>query len=148
VENQHLPRKVTKSLQTILHNPYKYWPQLITKKIREEFIYQGGAWFIIVGSGYPSVTYRSVTYAAVGYPLVTYGSVGKGTLSFRGVSDMSYLPHMSELPYYVHVWVGIGRFTLIRPFCPICPICLICLDCPSLSLLSQMSVVSVLSELP
>jgi len=36
---------------------------------------------------------------------------------------MSYLPHMSDLPYYVPVWVGIGRFTLICPICLFCPVC-------------------------
>ena len=45
--------------------------------------------FIIVGSGYPRVTYQAVTYGCVTYPLVTYGGVGKGTLSSRGVSTMS-----------------------------------------------------------
>ena len=92
---------------------------------------------IIVGSGYPSVTYRSVTYGSVGYPLVTYGSVGKGTLSFRGVSDMSPMPGMSDLPYYVPLCTGLHSSAPFVPFCLICPCC------PYLSYLPVLSVLSV-----
>ena len=69
--------------------------------------------FSIVGSAYRLIGYLRVGYGCVGYPVVTYGSVGKGTLSFGGVSDMSYLPHMSELPYYVPLWDGMSRYRTV-----------------------------------
>ena len=139
MENQHLPRNVTKSLQTILHTPYKYWAPEITKKNRGDIMILKTRAFSIVGSAYRLIGYPRVGYGCVGYPLVTYGSVGKGSLSFRGVSDMSYLPHMSELPHYVPLCTGLHSSAPFVPFCLICPYC------PYLSYLPYSPPLSVLS---
>ena len=135
MENQHLPRTVTKSLQTNLHNPYKYWPQEITEKIRGEFIILLKALLNTRRSACVSWGYPRVTYGCVSYPWVGYGSVGKGSLTFSALPYYSYHVRMTEMSdMYL-----MGRYVTVYTLMPF--LSFLC----AMSYLPYLSVLSVLS---